>query len=226
MCNIAGYAGNRPAAPILIDMLLREEGFDSGYYSGIATICDGKIYHTKLIGDMKTLLENTDAATLPGNVGFIHGRSGPVSGDGRWAHPFTTNKNGTDKIAYIANGSIGFAANRRKEYGELADRLLSDGYDLPSRQVFSGDVYNKLSDGTTAHMSDVMCQLIARHMDLGKDAQYALEDAFCEMPSEIVGLLLALDSPDKIFFSRINQPMFASFRPRRISCNNGDCVPR
>ena len=48
-------------------------------------------------------------------------------------------------------------------------------------------------------------------MDSGKDAQSAMEDAFCEMPSEIVGLLLALDSPDKIFFSRINQPMFASF---------------
>ena len=31
MCNIAGYVGERRAAPILIDMLRREEGLDAGY---------------------------------------------------------------------------------------------------------------------------------------------------------------------------------------------------
>ena len=61
MCNIAGYAGTQPAAPILIKMMLAEEGFGGGYYSGIATIHEGKIHYAKLTGDMKNLLENTDA---------------------------------------------------------------------------------------------------------------------------------------------------------------------
>ncbi|MBQ9985297.1 MAG: hypothetical protein IJP38_03210 [Oscillospiraceae bacterium] len=211
MCNIAGYAGERPAAPILLEMLRREEGFDAGYYSGIATIHEGKIYYAKLTGNVQRLIDNTDAAALPGNTGIIHGRSGPISGDDRWAHPFVSKSGGEIELAYVANGGIGFAANRRAEYGRLADSLLSDGFDLPSRQTFNGDVYNKLSDGTTAHMSDVMCQLIAKNYFGGKNPQCAMADAFCEMPSEIVGLLLSLSDPDKIFFARINQPMFAGF---------------
>ena len=38
-----------------------------------------------------------------------------------------------------------------------------------------------------------------------------MTEAFCEMPSEIVGLMLSLFRPDSITYSRINQPMFLSF---------------
>jgi hypothetical protein len=34
MCNIAGYVGIRPAAPILIEMIRRQEGLAGGYYTG------------------------------------------------------------------------------------------------------------------------------------------------------------------------------------------------
>lgn len=211
MCNIAGYVGKKAAAPILIDMLRREEGFDAGYYSGIATICDGKIHYAKLVGNVDRLCDCTDALSLPGNIGIIHGRSGTISGDYRWAHPFTTEVDGEVKIAYVANGGIGYAENRRAEYTELADSLMKEGFDLKSRQVSDTDLYNKLSDGSTAHMSDIMCQLISKHMREGVDTRAAMEKAFCDMPSEIVGLLLSLSDSDKIFFSRINQPMFLSF---------------
>ena len=52
MCNIAGYTGNRQAAPILIDMMRREEGYWGGYYTGIATIDNGRVYHAKVVGDV------------------------------------------------------------------------------------------------------------------------------------------------------------------------------
>ena len=68
MCNIAGYVGERSAAPILIEMMRREEGFDAGFYTGIATIHEGKIHYRKITGDLDTLLKNTDAASLPGNI--------------------------------------------------------------------------------------------------------------------------------------------------------------
>ena len=48
MCNIAGYVGTKKAAPILLEMMRREEGFAGGYNTGIATICNGNIYYTKL----------------------------------------------------------------------------------------------------------------------------------------------------------------------------------
>ncbi len=210
MCNIAGYVGERAAAPILIEMLRAQEGFDAGYYSGIATIHEGKIYHAKITGNVQRLIDNTDAASLPGNIGIIHGRSGQISGDDRWAHPFIAGDDEAE-IAYIANGVIGFAANRREEYGRLADQLACEGFSLSSKLFLDHPAYNKLSDGTTAHMSDVMCQLIFKHMKQGKEAHIAMADSFCEMPSGIVGLLLSRSVSDKIFFSRIDRPMFVSY---------------
>ncbi|MBE6965767.1 MAG: hypothetical protein E7441_07015 [Ruminococcaceae bacterium] len=212
MCNIAGYAGERAAAPILLEMLRAQEGFDAGYYSGIATIHEGKIYYAKLVGCVQNLIDNTDAASLPGNVGIIHGRSGPIIGDDCWAHPFIGKNRAVEtEIAYVANGVGGFANCRRGEYGRLADSLMAEGYDISSRQLCEKDVYYKLSDGTTAHVSDVMCQLILKYKDSGRDPVNAMSDAFCEMPSEIVGLLLDMSEPDKIFYSRINRPMVAGF---------------
>jgi len=38
MCTIAGYAGPKRAAPILIEMLRKEQFIDGGLSTGIATI--------------------------------------------------------------------------------------------------------------------------------------------------------------------------------------------
>ena len=43
MCNISGYIGNQQAAPILIEMLRKQEGFCGGYYTGIVTYHEGKL---------------------------------------------------------------------------------------------------------------------------------------------------------------------------------------
>jgi len=85
MCNIAGYVGSKPAAPILIDMMRREEGWNAGYYTGIATIHEGKVYYAKLMGDLDHLIAHTDAASLPGNIGILHGRT-PDDGTDQWAY--------------------------------------------------------------------------------------------------------------------------------------------
>ena len=107
MCNIAGYVGERRAAPILLEMLKREEGFEGGYSTGIATLHEGKIYYAKLVGDVDRLTSLTEAASLPGNIGIIHSRSGGREG-AEWAHPFIAKKNGEIVTAYIANGAQGF----------------------------------------------------------------------------------------------------------------------
>ena len=65
MCNIAGYVGTRPAAPILLEMMKNEEGFAGGYNTGIATIHQGELYHTKLVGCTQKLMDETEALPFP-----------------------------------------------------------------------------------------------------------------------------------------------------------------
>ena len=212
MCNIAGYVGNKNAAPILIEMLRREEGFDAGYYTGIATLHEGKIYYRKVAGDLDTLLKKTDAISLPGNIGIIHSRT-PSGGPDEWAHPFVSCGTNAKEpiIAYVANGNSGVFKERDPEYNGYAEELMKSGYTLDSEIDFPDGIYNRLSNGKMVHMSDVMCALIASEIDRGADPCNAITNAFCKMPGEIVGLLLSLNTPDKITYSKINRPMFLSF---------------
>ncbi|MBO5652898.1 MAG: glutamine--fructose-6-phosphate aminotransferase, partial [Clostridia bacterium] len=66
MCNIAGYAGKRRAAPILLEMLRRQQAFDGDMSTGIATVHEGKLYCRKIVGDVDKLIAETDVLDLPG----------------------------------------------------------------------------------------------------------------------------------------------------------------
>ena len=212
MCNIAGYVGERQAAPILIEMLRREEGIDAGFYTGIATLHEGKIYYRKVVGDLDTLLRETDAASLPGNIGIIHSRT-PSGGPREWSHPFVSaGKFGTEpSVAYVANGGSGIFKSRDPEYNLLAEKLIGEGYKMDSEIELDDGIYNRLSNGKMVHMSDVMCALIAKEIDLGHYPSDAMENAFSAMPGDIVGLLLSLKAPDRIFWSKISRPMNLSY---------------
>lgn len=199
MCNIAGYIGTKRAAPILLEMMKRQEGLAGGYYTGIATLHEGKIYYAKLTGDLERLIRETNAADLPGTVGIIHSRSKSGGGD-EWAHPFL----GGAQIAYVANGTAGIFKERREEFNKIAECLLQSGFTMTSRVQTDNEKYQRLSDGTAVHMSDVMCQLILQH---GGD----MEKAFCEMPGEIVGLMVDAAHPARIQYARINYPMSVGF---------------
>jgi len=209
MCNIAGYVGTRDAAPILIEMMLREEGWAGGYQTGIATIHEGKIYYAKITGDTKRLLDYTDAARLPGKIGIMHSRS-RSGGDDLWAHPFIGTGGHT---AYIANGGIGIFANEKSTAARnaLFAELENSGYHSRSRTPEKIGSYPTLPDGTSAHMSDIMAQFITKYIDEGLDAHAAMDKAFCEMPSEVVGLMLHDAEPDCITWARINYPMNVGF---------------
>lgn len=210
MCNIAGYVGERRAAPILIGMMKAQEGWGGGYYTGIATMHEGRIHWAKLTGDTDRLTAETEAMNLPGTIGIIHSRSKSGGGD-RWAHPFIGGRGKTETTAYVANGSYGCFRSRMDELSAAAAELTAAGYALSSREKQAVGHYPLLPDGSCAHMSDVMAQLITREIDNGADAVSAMNGAFCRMPSEIVGLMLSLTEPDCIVYSRINQPMNISF---------------
>ena len=211
MCNIAGYVGEKRAAPILIDMIRAQEGMNGGFYTGIATLHEGKIHYAKLTGDLDHLLENTNAADLPGNIGIIHSRTKSGGGDG-WAHPFVGYRNNEVNTAYVANGAGGYFLKYIDEASRIAAELENSGYMLNCKLdgEFSRS-YPRLASGQTAHLSDVMCQLIQKKLDEGSDPVLAMGKAYCEMPAEIVGLMLTLSERDSIVWSRINKPMFLGF---------------
>lgn len=201
MCNIAGYVGKKQAAPIIVEMLRKQEGWDSGYYTGIATIHDGKLYMEKDACNLETLLQQTDITKLPGTVGIIHGRSRGTD-DYRYAHPFI----GTGgKIAYIANGWGGIFKEEKSKIPEIYQELTALGYRCDSEIV--GD-YKMLPGGKKIHSSDLKCQNITRNVDNGMSMVDAIEKAYCDRGAEVVGLALYAEEPDRITFARINYPMF------------------
>ena len=212
MCNIAAYVGERRAAPILIEMLRAQEGLNAGFFTGMATMHEGKIHWRKIEGDVEYFLAHTDAADLPGNIGIIHGRT-PGSGGDAWAHPFIGWHGAQAEIACVFNGARGCFASRSKDYDAIALSLERDGYVFGSKTPIGEDPHRILPDGTTVHTSDAVTQLILRHMDQGEEEALAMENAFCEMPVEFVSLMLSRRHPDRIFWAMINKPMMRGVAP-------------
>ncbi len=74
MCNIAGYSGSKQAAPILLEMLRRQQPYDGDMSTGVATIYEGKLYSKKIVGDVDEFLRTIDLSELPGTIGIVHTR--------------------------------------------------------------------------------------------------------------------------------------------------------
>ena len=209
MCNIAGYVGERRAAPILIEMLRAQEGLNAGFYTGIATMHEGKIHYRKLVGDLDRLLAETDAAELPGNIGIIHSRTPGDTGD-EWSHPFICERDGEIKTAFVLNGTVGCFKSYNDKRVRVAEELLAQGYTMRSRVPSNGKLLT-LTDNTRVHPTDVMCQLVGKKIIEGIPAADAMEQAYCEIPKEIVGLMLSLTEPDAIVWARMNFPMHLAY---------------
>ena len=205
MCNIAGYIGKKQAAPILIEMMRREEGYAGGYYTGL-TVHDGtRLFTEKCVGPLDTLLAETAAATLRGTCGFIHSRS-RSGGDREWGQPFLT---ADGRTSMIANGSAGVFLTEEMQAKRCAEAasLERDGYAFASRTHGAVGNYPKLSDGTSIHSTDLMCQYVARLIDRGMAPDAAMSELLSVLPCEAVFLLMREECPDDIFISRINYPM-------------------
>ena len=210
MCTIAGYNGSKRAAPILIDMMRKMVGLDSGFYTGIATFHEGRIYCAKVTGDLEHLLSTTDAAALPGTMGFIHSRT-PANVKSDFVevgHPFTAELNGEIHTALIMNGCNGFFEGK-VDIASIVRSLEEKGYTIKSKHPTVG--VTLMPDGTRVHGTDVRCQLTSSKIAEGASAPYAMQEALSEMPSESVGLLLSVTEPDAICFTRQVMSMHVAF---------------
>jgi glutamine---fructose-6-phosphate transaminase (isomerizing) len=208
MCNLAAYVGDRPAAPRLLELMSRQEGWAGGFYTGLATVHEGQLHLRKVVGDLATLCAETDAADLPGTIGIIHSRS-KSGGDGEWGHPFT---DPAGRLAYVANGALGWFADSTC-VDEHVSGLQAAGYTFRSRVQGPVGGYPRLRDGSCIHFSEIMCNLISHGLRaVAEDPIAALAKAFQDFPGEVVGLALAADHPDLILGFRCNMPLMVGRR--------------
>ena len=182
MCGIIGYAGPRPAAPILLDSLRRLEyrGYDS---AGIAVLDgeqDGLSTVEKSDRKVDDLVRRLSAEGMPtGRLGIghtrwaTHGRPTVVN-----AHP---HQDCTGRIHLIHNGII-------ENYRELRSGLLDRGH------VFASETD-----------TEVICHLIEELYD--GDLPTAVRAALSRIRGAYALVIVSADQPDLIVGARLNAPL-------------------
>jgi len=203
MCNIAGYAGNKQAAPILLEMLRKQELYDGDMSTGVATIHEGKLYYKKLVGNVDHFLENVDLSELPGTIGIAHTRPGGAE-NGVAAHPALSMDKRT---ALVTNGT----APRTKycaKWDACADLLDRKGY------VFfhEGKTESKNSPKLSRNKHfvfpvEVRVHLADMYMKEGKSPAEAMALTCAGMYSDNVTVMITENAPDQINLLRTTRPM-------------------
>ena len=123
MCGIVGFVGEKAAAPILLDGLMKLEyrGYDS---AGIAVLTDdNQVCVRKAKGRLSVLSDKISGENISGGIGIghtrwaTHGEPSDVN-----SHPHTSNRG---DIAVVHNGII-------ENYAMLKEKLISRGYEFVS----------------------------------------------------------------------------------------------
>ncbi|AKB19826.1 glutamine--fructose-6-phosphate transaminase (isomerizing) [Methanosarcina sp. WWM596] len=187
MCGIVGYAGQRAAAPVIIESLKKLEY--RGYDSAGVTVLGSGIETYKAVGKIINL-ESETPKNLGGNVGIghtrwaTHGRPNTVN-----AHPHNSGRN-PEKISIVHNGII-------ENYMSLKERLIGEGYEFKSETD-----------------TEVVAHLLHKHIygkPDGKEAKCELLVGLRKALKEIEGSyalgILSSDEPGKLVLARKDSPL-------------------
>ena len=185
MCGIVGYAGNRQAAPILLDGLRKLEyrGYDS---AGICVHSTEGMTVEKAKGRLGVLEAMTDSGkNVPGMTGIghtrwaTHGKPSDVN-----SHPHLS---ASGKIAVVHNGIIENEAALRK-------KLQKEGVDF-------------LSDTDT----EVIANLIGSYYDPCGDFKEAVHRTVGRLKGSFALGILCADAPDTVIAVKKDSPLIFGF---------------
>lgn len=181
MCGIIGYAGHRPAVPVIMEGLRRLEyrGYDS---SGLAFSEGKELRLVRAEGKLSALDEklinyaNSLALTAIGHTRWAtHGV--PVE---RNAHPHLSNDN---SIAIVHNGII-------ENYQQLKEELQAKGYRFQSETD-----------------TEVLVNLIAEERKSAPDLQHAFASALRKAEGAYAVALIEQKNPNTIWAARMSAPL-------------------
>ena len=201
MCIWAAYTGTRPAAEIVHKMIWRSYGIWGGYFSGMVSNDNGKLYYGKTAGDNRVWDEKFKVTDFPGNVALFHSRT-PSEDDGEWAHPF-----GTDLVQVANQGCSGVFSQYAANYSKLAAEMLDAGYTFRSATTRHAefDWQAKLPDGRPVHGNEIVAYAADKIYRETGDVRAALRGSFGRCPGEAVGLAVFANEPGTIYICNINQ---------------------
>ena len=185
MCNIAGYAGDQQAAPILLEMLRKQEPYDGDMSTGVATIHEGKLYYQKVVGNVENFLKHVDLSLLPGTIGIAHTR--PGGGTGQLAHhPFISMD---ERTALITNGTTPKTKYCEK-WDEGVQLLAEKGYQFLHEGTKEQTQSPKLKSGHYVNPAEARVHLADMYMKEGKSPAEALSLASPWMYSDNVTVMV------------------------------------
>ncbi|GAB6058469.1 glutamine--fructose-6-phosphate transaminase (isomerizing) [Desulfonatronum parangueonense] len=181
MCGIIGYAGHRPAVPVIIEGLKRMEyrGYDS---AGVAFAQQNQLHIIRAEGKLCQLEDRLNgcdvfhATTALGHTRWAtHGL--PVE---RNAHP---HRDASGRLALVHNGII-------ENYQSLREMLKGKG------RTFLSDTD-----------SEVLVQLIAELRTPDTSLRQAFSQALSQVEGTYAVALIDLDDPNRIWAARKSSPL-------------------
>lgn len=202
MCNIAGYVGEKQAAPILIEMLRRQQGFDGGVCTGIVTFHEGRLHYRKVVGDVDVLLKTTDALNLPGTIGIAHTRPGGSPETYNFAHPFITYD---ERMACVTNGTSRGSTPGSSQ--NIINMLEDEGYKFRGESFIDGGQKLRLKNGATLSGAEVRLNAMHYyHKVEGMPLSKAMATTDVKLYKDGVVEVLSADEPDRLYVLRTSRP--------------------
>jgi glucosamine--fructose-6-phosphate aminotransferase (isomerizing) len=192
MCQLVGYVGNRPIAPLIIKALELQEPYFAAHATGMGVIdAKGKIQIQKATGPVAVVKKTTKITGLKGKVGIGHSRYSLIARDDprcdidSMCHPFT---NDAGDIAMMHNGDI---ANFKEHWARLK----------PSHRWKS---YNPAVDWITD--SEVAVHMIDEEVKRGAGFDEALRAVMPRLTGQVLLCLISEKEPDTIWLANRYQP--------------------
>lgn len=186
MCGIIGYAGRRPAAPILIESLKKLEY--RGYDSAGITVLEDKLDTFKAVGKIVNL-ESKIPKGLGGSIGIGHTRwatHGRPSTEN--AHPHNSGE--PTQLSLVHNGII-------ENYMKLKEELAGEGYNFKSEtdtEVIVHLLHRELYGAPETEVKK--CEFLE-----------ALRQALNKIEGSYAIAAVSVEEPEKLFVARKDSPL-------------------